>query len=204
MAKFGRALLVFLDMIHLVTCRVVVGVEDEDLGIGFLGLVVFSDPEVGVALEEEFLDCGDAVFKVVGDRRVAYRAFGVVNLLFIGHLLLLECFEVVGVDRIIWFKVDCFLNAGGGLGKFVVLGELVGLARFGGGQTGGGAVEETGGDAATCHGIKGILEAFGGLVVITAVEQALAVGNRLAGAHKILLAFNRRHLSGLSRAGGLV
>ena len=45
--------LVTLDMRHLVASRLVVGVENENLGVSILGLVKLTGAEIGVTLEEE-------------------------------------------------------------------------------------------------------------------------------------------------------
>ena len=201
MANAGGALPVTLNMGHLITRRFVIGIKNQDLGISLLGLGELAGPKISVSLEQKFLHRGDPALEFIRHGGVIGCAFGIADLLFVSHLLSLQVLDVRRIDGIIGLKHDRPLQQGCGLGKFIVLGQFLGLARLGGSQTGFGAVIRRCRNAAIGQGIKGKLKSIGGLVILTAAQQALSIGNGLTGADDELLTINRLRLSSLGSRG---
>ncbi len=92
-AEAVRPFAVALDVRHLIARRLVIRIENQDLGIGLLGLVELARPKIGVSLEKELLHGGDPILELVGHSRIVDRAFGIAYLLLVSDLLFLQILE---------------------------------------------------------------------------------------------------------------
>ena len=66
--------------------RLIVRIQDQDLGIRFLGFVELAGAEISVALKKKLLDGGDTVLKFIRYRRVINGSLGITNFLLVGQL----------------------------------------------------------------------------------------------------------------------
>jgi hypothetical protein len=191
MPEARRPELQTLHVVHLGAGHIAVGIEDQNLGIGFFRLVELSRPGVIVALEKQLLHGRDPILELVGHRRIVRRPLGIVDLGLVGQLLFLQVFQVRGVGGISGFQADGDLQIGGSLGELDILRQIVRLSGLRRGESGLGPTIKMNGRSSVIQSIERVLKTIRRLVVFFVGEQAVPITNRLRRADRELMPLRR-------------